>query len=408
MWLMALQRIPEHGFSPLAAYPLFHPPLYPYFLAALGTFFGSIAAIRVAQAAVSSLLAPILFRIAERMFGVRAAWIAGVATAFWPELIWYSAHFWCETLFLSLMWFAIERVLAAGARDGRLGMVAIAGVTAGLATLTRETLLYLIPLGALWLWTRGRSRDAEMAPRKLAIAFALSAFATVAPWTVRNAVVFQTFVPVSTGGGLNLYQGNAPLSRGEVYDEYYANEGRIEQYKWARTAGLKVIWDRQPQWIFEKLRDELPKLFELDSLALIHMRRGAYDEVTCRNYRAAAVVLLMPWLLVLAASCVAASRLKWTPETSLLVGLLVAYVFLHVATHGFSRYRLPILPAVILLGSSLASSHCFAGRTFSRRLLLLALALTAGLVSAPSFLDQLGYAGFTAPPPHEGFTAVCP
>jgi len=52
----------------------------------------------------------------------------------------------------------------------------------------------------------------------------------VAPWTYRNWVVFEAFVPVSTAGGLNLYQGNAPLSRQQVYDEYEAIHGRIEQY----------------------------------------------------------------------------------------------------------------------------------------------------------------------------------
>ena len=29
--------------------------------------------------------------------GIAAAWVA-----FYPELIWYAAHFWCETLFLTL------------------------------------------------------------------------------------------------------------------------------------------------------------------------------------------------------------------------------------------------------------------------------------------------------------------
>ena len=37
MWLMALNRIPTADFSPFSNYPIFHPPLYPYFLAVLNS-----------------------------------------------------------------------------------------------------------------------------------------------------------------------------------------------------------------------------------------------------------------------------------------------------------------------------------------------------------------------------------
>ena len=59
----------------------------------------------------------------------------------------------------------------------------------------------------------------------------------VAPWTYRNWLVFHAFVPVSTAGGLNLFQGNARLTRQEVYDRYEAVHGRIEQYRFARRDG---------------------------------------------------------------------------------------------------------------------------------------------------------------------------
>ena len=76
----------------------------------------------------------------------------------------------------------------------------------------------------------------------------LAAFVVVAPWTARNWIQFGAFIPVSTGGCLNLYQGNAPLSRGEVYNEYYANEGKVEQYLWARSAGIKAILSRTEEF----------------------------------------------------------------------------------------------------------------------------------------------------------------
>ena len=401
MWLMALNRIPAADFSPFSNYPIFHPPLYSYFLAAINALFGSLTAIKVIQAIISSLLIPAVFRIALRVSGPGTALGAASLAAFYPEFVWYSAHFWCETLFLALVWWAIERLIAADQGEIRRSAVA-AGVLFGLAVLTRETLLYLLPLAALWL--------AAPKPRRVAPAAALllSALAVVAPWTLRNWIQFESFIPVSTGGGLNLYQGNAPISRNEVYSEYYANEGKVEQYQWARSAGLKVIWERQPAWIFEKIRDEGPRLAELDSLALIHMRRGAYGEVSCAAYRGAALIVLLPWIVIAVGSVVALSRARIDRRSGLIMGFLCAYLLLHIATHGFSRYRMPVLPAFMILSATLLAPLPSVRPSSGRRAVLVTLALAVSFLWAPSLLDQLGHLGLAAPPGHEGFAPICP
>lgn len=403
MWLMALNRIPAADFSPFSNYPIFHPPLYPYFLAVLHSIFGSLLAIKIVQALIGSVLIPAVFRIALAVSGPRAGLIAAGLAAFYPEMIWYSAHFWCETLFLSLVWWAVERLLFADRLASRRAALA-AGLLIGLAVLTRETVLYLLPLGAWWVFA-ARPRRGILAGLVLA-----GSLAVVLPWTMRNWIQFGAFIPVSTGGGLNLYQGNAPLSRNEVYDEYYANEGKVGQYQWARSAGLRVIWERQPAWIFEKIRDEGPRLAELDSLALIHIRRGAYGEVTCSTYRAVAFIVLAPWILIAVASVAAISRARPGQDRPLLLllGLLSAYLLLHIATHGFSRYRLPVLPAFMILAATLFEPSSRSRLEGIRRGLLAALVAALALLWAPSALDQFGYLGLGSPPLHEGFPPVCP
>src|SRR6185436_1022501 len=213
--------------------------------------------------------------------------------AFYPDLVWFSAHFWSETLFLVLLWWALERLLAADAR-GRTGVALAAGLLWGVAILTRETILYFTPIAAVWLRMGG-----ERAGRRAA-AFLLASVVVVAPWTWRNWVVYRGFIPVATAGGLNLFQGNAPLTRQQVYDSYRAVQGRLEQYEFARRAGIQAIRDRQPWWLFEKLRDELPMFWEADSLALVHIKRGAYGGVDPSWAAAAALVVLAPYLAVLA------------------------------------------------------------------------------------------------------------
>ena len=101
----------------------------------------------------------------------------------------------------------------------------------------------------------------------------------VLPWTVRNWRVFDAFVPVSTAGALNLWQGNTRLSREQVYEEYWAVRGRIPKYEHARRRAVEAILERQPLWILEKLRSELPEFWAAHAQPIVHLERGAYGPV---------------------------------------------------------------------------------------------------------------------------------
>jgi hypothetical protein len=209
--------------------------------------------------------------------------------------------------------------------------------------------------------------------------------------------VYRGLIPVSTAGGLNLFQGNAPLTRQQVYNRYRAVSGRLEQYEYARRMGLQAILARQPSWLFEKLRDELPLFWEADSLALVHIKRGAYGDVATGWAVAAALVVLLPYLAVLALAVASVAAFPATRPRALLALFLLYYVAIHVATHGFARYRLPALPVLfVLAGAAWASLR---EGTFPRlRGRPLALAAVWSLVLlaclAPSFRRNLGHPAF--------------
>jgi dolichyl-phosphate-mannose-protein mannosyltransferase len=383
MWTTWGARIlpsPEVGFSPLRFRLIFHPPLYPYFIGVLSALSGTLLAVKLAQAAVSSLLVPALGRIGEALFGARAGLAAAATAAFYPELVWFAAHFWVETLFVVLLWWGLERLLAAD-RQGSLGAAAAAGFLWGLSILARETVLYFLPVAALWLATRR--------PRGLARAalFLTLALGTVAPWTWRNWVVYDAFVPVSTAGALNLWQGNALLPREEVYEQYWAVHGRIEKYQLARRKGLEAIRDRQPAWIFEKLRQEMPNFWEADSQALVHIVRGAYGPYKKAWAVAAAVVVLVPFLVLLGLLAAGTAALPFERGPLLLVGFLAYYVLIHVATHGYARYRLPAMPVLFLIGGyawARARAGDFPRLSPTRRVVGAGLLLVLALSVAPT------------------------
>src|SRR6185436_8446475 len=133
-WAVESLITPRVSFSPLKTHMIFYPPLYPYFIAVPFALFHSLQAVKWTQVLVGALLAPAVGRIGGRAFGARAGLLAAGIAAFYPELIWFAAHFWSETLFMTLLWWALERLLAAEARRS-LRLAALAGLLWGLAVL---------------------------------------------------------------------------------------------------------------------------------------------------------------------------------------------------------------------------------------------------------------------------------
>jgi 4-amino-4-deoxy-L-arabinose transferase-like glycosyltransferase len=376
-WAIEGLVTPRVHFDPFRIRMIFHPPLYPYFIGALYACFGTLNAVKWAQALAGALVVTSIGSVGRRAFGPRVGLVGAAVAAFYPELVWFSVHFWAETLFMAFLWWGFERLLEAD-ESGGFGAALAAGVLWGLAILTRETVLYFLPAAALWLAWR---------QRRCGAVFLVAALLVVAPWTYRNWAVFHAFVPVSTAGGLNLYQGNAPLSRQQVYDRYEAVHGRIEQYKWARAQGLQAIRDRQPWWIFEKLRDEMPNYWEADSQAIIHVKRGAYGPVRPGFAVAVALSVLTPYLVLLGFFVAGAASFVWERRGALLVLFLIYYNMIHVATHGYARYRLPSLPVVVLVAVS-AFAAWRAGRfpalSVGRRAVAVALCMALIACLAPS------------------------
>jgi len=400
MWLIWGTEVlpsPEVAFSPLQMRFVFHPPAYLYFLGVPFALTGSLTAVKYLQCLVGALLVPAVGLVGRRAFGERAGLAAAFLAAVYPELVWFAAHFWAETLFTVLLWWGIERLVASDETQSPRAALA-AGLAWGLAILTRETVLYFVPIAALWLaWRRPDGL-------KRAAFYAGSALIVVLPWTVRNYLVFDAFVPVSTAGALNLWQGNTRLSREQVYEEYWAVHGRIPKYEHARRRALEAILERQPLWIFEKLRSELPEFWAAHAQPIVHIERGAYGPLKRPIALAAVAVVLVPYLAVLALFVLGIAWLKHSRAAVLVLSFLAFYLLLHVAAHAYPRYRLPAMPALFLIathGLSCWSARPRPARTRAHTLAAAAALLVLALSVAPSLVGW-----FTKPWPPPWFEGM--
>jgi hypothetical protein len=386
---------PRKGLNPFRVHLIFYPPLYPYFIAVLYRLLGSLDAVLWVQAAVGALLVPAVGRAGRTAFSAPVGLAAAAVTTVYPDFVWFSVRFWSETLFIVTLWWGIERVLQADVSRSR-GTAAAAGVIWGLSTLTRELSLYLAPFAAVWL-ARGliplgrESRAGSRGGGLRAGVFLLGLLLTLTPWTIRNAVVFRAFIPVSTMGASNLWQGNVPLTHLEVHETLGQITDPIERDQHARSLAWRVILERQPSWIFEKTASEMPEFWKAGSEVLDHLvGRGSCGPLSSTTVKALEVVTVGPYLVLLGVSLLGLARWRGTPGGVLLLVLAGAYNLAHVAAYATTRFRLPILPVVLLFAALAVASprSDLAPLRRWRLAMLVALALAALLVLWPG-LDEL-------------------
>ena len=175
-----------------------YEPLYPWFLATARALAGGhLRGIAVLQASLDALGAPLLFALANTLTGrQRVAWLAALAFAFDPLLVWHAV---IGTEFSLVALLLLMATLLVVRRRDVVGTAA-AGVCYGLATLARSAMAPVPLLAAAWLVGQKRGRAA--------LALVATAAAVVFPWIVRNAALNGT--PGATRVGLNLFIGTTP------------------------------------------------------------------------------------------------------------------------------------------------------------------------------------------------------
>lgn len=180
-----------------------HPPGYPFVLALVYRLFGeSDACVQILQIVCDSLAAALVLLIAAELLSFAAAVTAGALATLAPQFCWNSILLLPDTLAVLPVLLAVLLLLRAD-RGRALLKVTAAGALIGLSCWLRANALLLAPFLALavpLLFERGRRV-------RVSLALVAGAFAAVAPLTIRNAVVFGEFIPVSLGSGQTLIEG---------------------------------------------------------------------------------------------------------------------------------------------------------------------------------------------------------
>jgi len=322
------------GFEVDHAPNTFRPPGYPFFLAAIYALGGlSYPAVKIVQSAIGALTCVIILLIGERLFSRRVGVIAASIAAVYPFLVVYTGFLLSETVFVflsSVFLYALARLR----EKCSVGWAAFAGLILGLMNLTRPMTLLLPILLLFWAWIEfGDKRRAVVIVGIIAGVMLLS----MAPWVLRNYRVTNSFILVTGHNWERLYAGNNPaiLRDSEAIGGSIDPE-RVEDYRAAYLSFMGRLLRHEP---LELLRLEGHKLKRFWSVLPKTSERD-------RIVSACSYGLLLPLFIVGMYLSLRSQQKPW-----ILFAWILNFCLMALITHGSTRFRLPVEPAVILFAS---------------------------------------------------------
>jgi 4-amino-4-deoxy-L-arabinose transferase-like glycosyltransferase len=338
------------------------PPLYPQFLAGLLWIGGgSLVVIALVQSALLAATAVLLGDLTRRLCGSRAAGVAVVLlTLGYPPLVAFSHYLWPEVLhlflFSALLWLMAVRGASAA-------WCAVAGVTLGLALLSKSLLMPFVPvLLVVMVWRRRPGQAALSAGLVLGMAAA-----TVAPTVIANAR--RTGTPmIADSASFNIWVGLNDVGRESfrndvVWPEYQrwtaSADTHADRDRLLRSQILEFVRDRG--WIAvvkNQLSKQYFRLFHAGCYLTDQLAGGAAQELSYAGYlgagsalsrvvRAVTVATILVLFVTVPAGLVLGGcrSNRWVRTLVLfLVFNLMLFLWLHVKT----RYRIQMLPAAFV------------------------------------------------------------
>ncbi len=355
-----------------APYPTtFRPPLLPAVVAPFYALFGPRLGIGLlVQAALGALTVPVAAALARDVaraagrdagFAARAATASSVLVALWPSLVYFSGALLTETLAALLVTASLLLAVRLGRHGGARRALAL-GLVLALASLARPTALPLAAVLVGWI-ALAPARPAPARLREAALV-AVALVAALAPWTARNLAVTGAFVPLTTGGGAALWDGNNPLVatdprwRGgavslrevEPYAGEFAGMSELEIDRHAaRRAAAFLAADpgRVPGLVAAKLA----RFFRVTSETPVSGQAAPAGSWPARWARAVDP-LLVTWglLLPFCAGALLVALARPRGPRFPLVAAVATQAALAAVYWGSLRFRAPVEPALIVLG----------------------------------------------------------
>jgi 4-amino-4-deoxy-L-arabinose transferase-like glycosyltransferase len=347
------------------------PPLFPAFMATVWSITGTenLIVVRMAQMMVSLATVYFVYRLGLLVFDHRVALVAAAGLAIYPSMLAFNAFLLTEvsfTFFLTLLVYSVLRLI----RTEQAWLALAAGVILGLAALARSV-MWLFPLVLcpfIYFALRGTVR------RRLGMAAIawMGYAAVIAPWAIRNTRLQGVFTVVDTLGGVTLRMGNyrnTPMERawdpvtlsghgsiGEDFDAEHLggafswSEGHRE--KWQMWRAIEYMLEN-PVETMRRSAIKFARFWGLERTVIAGWQQGLYHPPLLVMLLGT-IIIPPAYVAVMLLACLAVFFVPPDDRRDLVFMLLLIGFLagMHSLTFGHERYRLPLVPLLLLFAAA--------------------------------------------------------
>lgn len=341
----------------------FRAPSYVYALGLIYSLFGaSLWAARLFGLAVGLASIHCTYHLGRRAFSHQVGLVAAAVQSITPAVLYFEAELLLDmwfTLLLQLSLLAVWRWFDKRRTSGLL----VVGLVTGAAAITRPTALVWAGLITVVFLLLAGGAAARL---KRVVVYGSGLMLIIGPIFLRNLYVADDPVPIASQGGINLYIGN-----NEIADGVSARLPEPLGYNWRlkqaatlaekatgrslKPGGISDYWTaRALEWIAEN-----PGSFV--GLYLNKLYFGISDHELSNNRDLKRFYAAMPLLRhnpisfsILLAFAVLGALVGWRHGGAcvrLMVGLVVSHLLTMALFFIASRFRLPVLPYLIVLAA---------------------------------------------------------
>ena len=217
----------------LYRYPYYRPPGYAYFLSSVYLISGMGPLWpRLIQFGLGLGSILLIFYLARRLFDEITGLISALMASFYWIFIYYEGELagvsWA--VFLSLLFVIL---LNRSALLWSFTRCLLTGLVLGVLAIFRPNALLLYPISVLWIYLVYRYRGDKPRPLLSAAVLLLGIIIAILPVTIRNYVVSGEFVPIATNAGISLGVANNEFTDGTTH--FIPGIGNIgTPYDWPR------------------------------------------------------------------------------------------------------------------------------------------------------------------------------